>query len=231
MYNTRSERHEQKSETQDYPPIAYIIGIIVGLLLFIPVVLAAHKHQLTGVQLSIFRSFNNLNLPNFVTTLSKWLTELLGAAYAIAACVIIPVLFKKYRLAWRFFFTAGGATAVFYIIKKIINEPRPYKMLHNNLHMRVVETGPSFPSGHATAATALALTVWMILPTKWRWLSIVWIAIVAFTRLYLGAHTPGDVIGGFAVGLMAVSFVNLLPPSIAKPLRLDREKLLDNGWK
>lgn len=235
MYTTRSEHNTQPNDKPNskinYLPTAYIIGFVVGLLLFIPVALMAHTHQLTGVQLHIFRTFNNLNLPSAVTTISKWLTELLGAAYPIAACVLIPLLFKKYRLAWRFFFTAGGATAVFYVIKKIIGEPRPYVMLHNNLHARVTETGPSFPSGHATAATALALTLWIILPNKWRWLSVVWVVAVAFTRLYLGAHTPGDVVGGFAIGLMAVSFVSLLPPAIAKPLRLEQDKLLDDGWK
>lgn len=231
MYTTRSEHKNQTIEKPDYPPVAYVIGMVVGILLFIPVALMAHKHQLTGIQLHIFRAFNNLSLPNFVTTLSKLLTELLGAAYPIAACVLIPLLFKKYRLAWRFLVTAGGATAVFYVIKKIINEPRPYTMLQNNLHVRVVETGPAFPSGHETAATALALTLWIILPTKWRWLSVLWITVVAFTRLYLGAHTPGDVIGGFAIGLMAVCFISLLPPSFAKLVRLDREKLLDNGWE
>lgn len=230
MYTTRSEQKTQTVEKTDYPPVPYIVGMIVGLVLLVPVALMAHKHQLTGVQLSIFRAFNNLNLPHFVVSLSKVLTEALGAAYPIAACVLIPLLFKKYRLAWRFLVTAGGSTVVFYVIKKLINEPRPFAMLNNNLHMRVVETGPSFPSGHETAATALALTLWLILPSKWRWLSVLWIAVVAFTRLYLGAHTPGDVIGGFAIGLMAVSFVSLLPLSFAKPLRLEREKLLDNGW-
>lgn len=230
MYTTRSEHAQQTQEKVKYPPTAYVIGMVVGLLLLIPTVLAAHTHQLTGVQLHIFRVFNNLNLPSFVVTVSKYLTELLGAAYAIAACVLIPLLFKRYRLSWAFLFTAGGSTAVFYVIKKIINEPRPVHMLQGNLHQRVVETGPAFPSGHATAATALALTLWIILPAKWRWLSVLWIATVAFTRLYLGVHTPGDVIGGFAIGLMAVSFVSLLPPSISKPLRLNRDQILDREW-
>jgi membrane-associated phospholipid phosphatase len=233
MYTTRSEHTKQKIQTPEqtnYPPTAYIVGFIVGLILLVPTAIAAHSHQLSGVQLHIFRAFDNLNLPNSVTSLAKVLTEALGAAYPIAACVLIPLLFKRFRLAWRFFITAGGATAVFYVIKKIIAEPRPIAMLHNNLHQRVVETGPAFPSGHETAATALALTLWMILPAKWRWVAILWIAIIAFTRLYLGVHTPGDVIGGIAIGLMAVSFLNLLPPGITKPLRLEQEKLLEQGW-
>lgn len=231
MYTTRTEDHaKQTHQETNYPPTAYIVGMIVGIVLLIPTAIAAHSHQLVGVQASIFHAINNISLPSFCVTIAKWITEALGAGYPIAACVLIPLLFKRYRLAWRFFFTAGGSTAAFYVIKKIINEPRPVAMLHGNLHARVVETGPGFPSGHATAATALALTLWLILPTRWRWLSIFWIIIVGFSRLYLGVHTPGDIIGGFAVGLMAVSFVSLLPASITKPLRLDREKLLDQGW-
>ena len=230
MYTTRSEHFTQTVEKTTYPPIGSIVGMVVGLLLFIPVALMAHQHTLTGIQLHVFRALNDLSLPHVVVTLSRWLTEALGAAYPIAACILIPLAFKKYRLAWRFLFTAGGSTAVFYVIKKVINEPRPYTMLQNNLHVRVVETGPSFPSGHVTAATTLALTLWLIFPNKWRWISVIWIAVVAFTRLYLGAHTPGDVVGGFAIGLMAVSFVSLLPPNITKPLRLEPEKLLDEGW-
>lgn len=230
MYTTRSEHAQQTPEKTNYPPTVYVVCMVVGILLFIPTALMAHKHQLTGVQLHIFRAFNNLNLPSSLDTPLKWLTEVLGAGEAIALCVIIPLLFKRFRLAWAFFFTVGGATAVFYVIKKIINEPRPIQMLQGNLHQRVVETGPAYPSGHASAATALALTLWIILPAKWRWLSVLWIVVVAFTRLYLGVHTPGDVVGGFAVGLMAVSFVSLLPLSISKPLRLERSKILDRGW-
>ena len=228
MYTNRSNQTDNESA---YPSPAYIVGMVIGILLLVPATLMAHTHQLTGWQASIFHAINNLNLPSGSTTAARWITEALGAAYPIAACVLVPLLFKRFRLAWRFFFTAGGATAVFYVIKKIINEPRPIAMLHGNLHQRAIETGPGFPSGHQTAATALALTLWIILPAKWRWLPIVWIVIVAFSRIYLGVHTPGDIIGGFAVGLMAVSFVKLLPVKIAKPIHLDEETpLLNNTW-
>jgi len=196
------------------------IAFAVGLLLFIPCAIVAHTHRLDGLQARIFYDFDNLNLSSGFTTAARVATEALGAAYPIAVCVIVPALFKKYRLAWRFFFTAGGSVAVFYVIKKLINEPRPIAMLHGQLHQRVVETGPGFPSGHETAATALALTLWFVLPPKWRWLSAAWIIVVAWSRLYLGVHTPVDIIGGFAIGLMAVCFVRLLPASLARKLKL-----------
>lgn len=197
------------------------VGFGIGLVLLVASAALAHTHMLNGLQARIFYDFNNMH--SGYTTPALWITEGLGAGYAIAACVIIPLLFKKYRLAWRFFFTVGGAFTVAYVIKKIVDEPRPVAMLHGHLQQRAIETGPGFPSGHQAAATALALTLWFILPPKWRWLPIVWIVVVAWSRLYLGVHTPADVVGGFAIGLMAVCFVRLLPKSIAKPLRLDEE--------
>jgi membrane-associated phospholipid phosphatase len=201
-----------------------IFWLVIGVVLLIGSLLISRGHKLVGLQARIFYDFNNPALGSGFTTAAKWITEGLGAGYPIAICVIVPLIFKKYRLAWRFLVTAGGAFVLAYIVKKIVHEPRPIAMLQGHLHQRVVETGPGFPSGHEAAATALALTLWFILPPKWRWVSIVWIVAVAWSRLYLGVHTPADVIGGFACGLLAVCIVRLLPKVIARPLRLDDTK-------
>jgi membrane-associated phospholipid phosphatase len=195
------------------------ITFFIGLTLLIISMLVASGSTLSGWQDSVFRAINNE--PNSLRTPALWITEGLGAAYPIILCVLIPLLFKKYRLSWRFFFTTGGAIVAGFAVKYIVNEPRPVAMLNGNLHVRAVETGPGFPSGHMLAATALALTLWFILPKAWRWVSVLWILLVAWSRLYLGVHTPADIISGFAIGLMAVCFVRLLPPKIAKPLKLD----------
>jgi membrane-associated phospholipid phosphatase len=197
------------------------VAFIVGLILLCVSAAIAHSHTLSGFQARIFYDVNNLH--DGMTTPALWVTEGLGAGYAIAACVLIPLIFKKYRLAWRFFFTVGGAFTAAYVVKKIVDEPRPLAMLHGHLHQRAIETGPGFPSGHQAAATALALTLWFILPPKWRWLSALWILVVAWSRLYLGVHTGADVVGGFAIGLMAVCVVRLLPAPIARSLRLNED--------
>jgi membrane-associated phospholipid phosphatase len=71
-----------------------------------------------------------------------------------------------------------------------------------------VEDSSGFPSGHVSATTTFA--VGLALLFQWRkrrgWLfAVAWIAVMAVSRMYLGRHFPGDVIGGALVGLAAVS--------------------------
>ncbi|HEV2403746.1 MAG TPA: phosphatase PAP2 family protein [Candidatus Saccharimonadales bacterium] len=219
---TRTHKTEIQQITNHSYPSSYIIGLFIGIILFVPTLLLARHHQLDGWQARIFYDVNNW--PNYLRIPALWITEGLGAAYPIALCVLIPLAYKRFRLAWRFAVTVGGAGVVMEIGKLIAKEPRPAVLLHGHLHERAIERGlTSFPSGHEAVATAMALTLWMILPRPWRWLAILWIGIVAISRLYLGVHTPVDVVGGFAIGLMAVCFIRLLPNVIAKPLRLDAD--------
>ncbi|HET9174186.1 MAG TPA: phosphatase PAP2 family protein [Candidatus Saccharimonadales bacterium] len=226
-----SHKKAHAQPTSKALPRTYIVGLIIGILIFIPSLLIAHAHQLTGWQATLFHDINNL--PNGGEKPALWITEGLGAGYPIAVCVIIPALFKRFRLAWRFFVTVGGTGVIMEIAKFIAKEPRPVALLHGHLHERAIETGlNSFPSGHAAVATAMALTVWLILPRRWRWVSIVWILVVGFSRVYLGVHQVNDIVGGFAIGLIAVCVVRLLPASLATKLHLyhDRDTLLEPGF-
>jgi glycosyltransferase 2 family protein len=235
-YNGQDMRESKQTGTppatqpRTYQRNLYIVGLVVGLLVFLPCLYIAHKHRLTGWQLRVFSDFNNL--PGWYTKPALWVTEALGAGYPIAAAVLIPLLYKRYRLAWRFFTAAGATGAVMEIGKVIAKEPRPAALLHGHLHVRAIELGfDSFPSGHAAIATALALTLWLVLPRTWRWVSAFWIVIVDLSRMYLGVHTPLDVVGGTAIGLVVICALQLLPVFIAKPLHLDTETpLLKRGF-
>lgn len=72
----------------------------------------------------------------------------------------------------------------------------------------------SFPSGHTAAATALALSLavivsWNVSSRTWRGIS--WLLalaagpIVAFSRVYRGMHHPSDVLVGFLLGATCVA--------------------------
>lgn len=220
--NKPEDTHEKNKPNQKLRT-GSLIAFVVGLVIIIISALIAHQHQLTGWQATIFHDINNENLSSGFTTAAKWITEGLGAGYPIAACVLIALLFKKFKLAWRFVFVTGGAGVVAeFILKPLVKEQRPLYLLHGiGVHARVLETDLGYPSGHVTEATAMAVMLWFLLPARWRWLSVVWILLVAWSRIYLGVHSPMDVIGGFGVGLAAASFLRILPNPVSKTLRLN----------
>src|SRR3989344_4850972 len=97
-----------------------------------------------------------------------------------------------------------GAGTVVLLIKEFFRRTRPEKM-----YQAYAETGFSFPSGHATLAAAfygfLIYLAWGMLPPGFLRSATVsalalLIALIAFSRLYLGVHYLTDVLGGLLLG-------------------------------
>ena len=80
------------------------------------------------------------------------------------------------------------------------------------MHLRgdVSSHGPSFVSGHAVLVTALAGLVTPYLRGRWKIVPWVLVGLVMFTRVYVGAHKPLDLVCGAALGLVIAGCLNLL---------------------
>ena len=67
-------------------------------------------------------------------------------------------------------------------------------------------TGYSFPSGHSMNASTVygGITVRKDMPAALRITTAIVIVLVAFSRLYLGVHTPQDVVVGIAAGMLVM---------------------------
>ena len=60
-----------------------------------------------------------------------------------------------------------------------------------------------FASSHAANTMAVAVLCFKQLKAKfrWTWLLFVWATLVAYSRIYLGVHYPGDVLTGILIGI------------------------------
>jgi len=85
------------------------------------------------------------------------------------------------------------------IIGNIVDRARPYETLAN-VHVLIDKTTDfSFPSDHATVVGAVAVGLFFV--DRWLGLTAAVLAVLmAVTRVYVGAHYPGDVLAGLALG-------------------------------
>ena len=94
------------------------------------------------------------------------------------------------------FFVASGLNAV---LKAIVDRSRPPEAI--GLHALVgVPGSPSFPSGHAMSAFAVAGAIAVLAP-RLRWPVLAVATVIAVARVYLGVHFWLDVLAGAALGM------------------------------
>ena len=91
------------------------------------------------------------------------------------------------------------ALGVGQLIGGAVDRARPYEAM-SNVHVLVDRTTDfSFPSDHATVAGAVAVGL-LFANRRWGIVACVLAVLMAFTRVYVGAHYPGDVLAGLALG-------------------------------
>ncbi|MBN2077949.1 MAG: phosphatase PAP2 family protein [Spirochaetes bacterium] len=97
-------------------------------------------------------------------------------------------------------------------IKYAVNHPRPdpEKLLPGirELALRHAPQSPGFPSGHTQGSLAFWTSVAILCRRPLFWvLWAVMIVLVPYSRLYLGVHYPGDVVGGLVIGALSLALI------------------------
>ena len=88
-------------------------------------------------------------------------------------------------------------------------------------------SGFSFPSGHTAGAISVYGMIAML--TEKRWLKIVMVSLIAavgISRLYLGVHTPTDVLAAIVIGTLILIAVRIASRSLAANPALKNRFLL-----
>ncbi len=110
------------------------------------------------------------------------------------------------------------AVAVNQPIVHAVAERRPYDQLTGVLVLVHRSADASFPSDHATMAGAVAAGL-LLVDRRLGLTAAVAAVLMAFSRVYVGAHFPVDVLAGLAVGVAVALLVQLAAPAVARLVR------------
>ena len=157
------------------------------------------------VQINIFlQQFSN----NFLDNLNLLITTIGDEIFFLVVAMVVFWCVDK-RFGFKLINVYLLGCIVMSAMKNIVRRPRPFEETRvQSIGER--ESGYSFPSGH----TAGAMSVWGSAGYLWRknrWilgLMVLLVVLVAFSRNYIGVHTPQDVIVSIIIGLFIILFTD-----------------------
>lgn len=186
---------------------AGLLALTWGLALHVPVFERADRAILSG--------FAGLYGRPRINHLAQFLAGLCDPSpyvYLAAIPVLVALLRRRPRALLAIAAILLGANLTTHLLKPLLAVPRAGWLLGGYVH---VPAG-SWPSGHATAAMALALSCLLAAPPRLRpavaALGAAFAVAVSYSFLELGWHFPSDVLGGFLVAgtwtMLAVAAVS-----------------------
>jgi undecaprenyl-diphosphatase len=150
-----------------------------------------------------------------VDRLALWVSRL-GSTPVVLGAGASGVLVAARRcrpLALVMLVTIAARPVVEWLVKDLVGRPRPTGA------RLVAGTGFSYPSGHVLAAAAtwgfVPVVAALYIHRRWLWWALAgaaWsaIALVAWSRVWLGVHWTSDVVGGLAIAFLALSAAEMV---------------------
>ena len=167
-----------------------------------------------AVEVDAFRLVNDL--PDALRFFFEPAMEL-GTFFAVLAVVVIALAARRPWAALSAGVSAAAGSLAAHVMRQVVQRDRPLDLLTHVVVRGHRITGYGYPSGHTATAAALVAGLAPHLPRPARRAAWVAVAFVGLARIYVGAHLPLDVVGGFALGSAIGAVVNL---AIGTPSRV-----------
>ncbi|GAB4016919.1 phosphatase PAP2 family protein [Spirosoma migulaei] len=166
---------------------------------------------LNQLDIELFLWLNGRYMP-WLDPIMIWITER-NSWFPLYALLIGWLIYKYRKQAIGFLLTIIAAVAIgdqiaSSVLKPLTHRLRPcHELAVQKLMHPVMECGGlyGFVSSHAATTFALATTLWLLLGKRHPWLlwGFLWAAIVSYSRIYVAAHYPLDVLAGTGVGVLS----------------------------
>jgi len=181
----------------------YAFGALAGLsLLALTWYCAFHVGPLERADAHVLRGFTSLAGHPHVSGLARRVASLCDPQPYVFLCALPVAITLVRRRPWTLLVIAVvllGANISTEFLKPLLAHPR----LGQQLLVQPTVAAASWPSGHATAAMALALCCVLAAPPRLRPAAAVggaaFAIAVSYSFLALGWHYPSDALGGFLV--------------------------------
>jgi len=129
----------------------------------------------------------------------RWITHLGGARVTLGIGLVLAA-FGETRLGVAVLVANAGSHVLVQVLKRAVARARPCDAMGRPLALVALPDPHSFPSGHAAAATAVAVTIVLAHPLSAPIL-LPLAGVVAHSRVSLRVHHISDVAVGVALGL------------------------------
>lgn len=173
---------------------------------------------LDKIDRSIFLFLNGIHSP-FWDKVMYWISG--DTSWIFLYILLLFGLVIKYR--WRMIFiviaitlaiTASDQFSV-HLFKEVFERLRPCHDadISGLVHLVNNHCGGKFGfvSSHAANTFALAMLTSGLFQNKYyTWFIFIWASIVSYSRIYLGVHYPGDIIGGALLGIFIGWLISFL---------------------
>lgn len=160
--------------------------------------------QLISLDKYYFHLVNGQWTNSYLDMFMPFITSLNNTKYLILSAIVAILLFKRLYGA-KVILGIIVAVALSDIIaarvfKPLVERPRPQYSTTNVRLLVPSQSSYSFPSNHAANVFAAATVIGLMIPLV-RGIAMVFAFLVAYSRVYVGVHYPGDVIAGALLGI------------------------------